>query len=574
MNATPESHAGLHAPLDKPPSAFSLTVRKILSRIQAGEIRVPSFQRPLRWDASDVGKLFDSILRGYPVGSLLFWRRPMEADPALRIGNAVIQAPRVDDGWYIVDGQQRITALAAALLDLDQRGETRWIVRFDPESSTFLSGPPGPAEEGRHVPLSALGDIRRLGKWFRTCTLSEEQQSRVEDVQQRLLDYELPAYLTENEDVDALRGVFARLNSTGVRMRADEVFQALLGAGGGRGTQGRSRSVDLSVLQRICDLDGFGQPPRPEALKALLAMSGLDPTKRLEEVGEDAASRLVDEADAVEALRRAVAFLQASADATEPGAGIPAYAFIPYPVVFVLLARWFHLFPEPDAATRIELGRWLWRGVATAVHQRAAVSALRLQVRAIKGTQEEALRSLLATAACPSRIDWQLGPFHANHAASRVEVLTLLSREPRDRVGPVSWRALVSSGERVAREIVRSPAWKDLDPESQKLARTAANRVLLDTCHTGLRSELRKWTWKEDRTALESHLIDEHGLALLGSDPPAFLRHRAARVQTEVVAFLSGRAGIGEPRLFSVESYYEDSEAPPPGASARTQARP
>jgi len=550
--------SALYVPLDKPPTAFSLTVRKILGRVQAGEIRVPSFQRPLRWTATEVVRLFDSILKGYPIGSLLFWKRPFEADPALRIGNARISAMAVEDGWFIVDGQQRTTALAAALLDLDQGGDLRWAIYFDPTTSLFSSVPPGIADVRRQVPLSALGDIRRLGKWFRTCDLSEGEQSRVEDVQQRVLDYEVPAYLMETDDVDALRGVFARLNSTGVRMRADEVFQALLGGDARSGQNGRPGQLDLATLQKACDLDNFGQPPRPEALKALLAMSGLDPSKRLENLGEDAAANLVGASDASDALRRTVAFLQAPDDGAEPGAGIPAYAFIPYPVVFVLLARWFHLFPEPDTATRRGLSRWLWRGVATGVHQRAAVSAMRLQAREIRAeNMEGSLRSLLAAVGEPISREWSLEPFHANHAASRVELLTLLSRAPPDRAGPVSWQALISTGARVAREIVRSASWRMFPEPAAALARTAANRALLDARHTGLSVEFLSWTWDADHDALDSHLIDRTAFIALQRDPPAFLAHRAARIRTEVAAFLAHRTGLGEPQLFPVTSYYD-----------------
>lgn len=116
---------GLFVPLDKPPTAFSLTVRKLLGRVQAGEVRVPAFQRPLRWHATDVVRLFDSILKGYPIGSLLFWKQPLPADPALQIGGARVRVEAIPDGWFIVDGQQRTTALAASLLDLDHHGDPR-----------------------------------------------------------------------------------------------------------------------------------------------------------------------------------------------------------------------------------------------------------------------------------------------------------------------------------------------------------------------------------------------------------------------------------------------------------------
>ena len=548
----------LHVSLEKPPQAFSLNVRKVLTRVAAGEIRVPDFQRPLRWKSPDVVKLFDSILRGYPIGSLLFWKRPLEAEAHLKIGGASINVPASLEGWLIVDGQQRTTALAAALLELDHAGDMRWVVRFDPEARVFLPGPPTGEEIGRHVPLAALGDIRRLSRWFRDCRLDEASQDWVEEVQQRILDYEIPAYLMDTENGDALRGVFARLNSTGVRMRPDEVFHALLASHSG----GRD-AIDLSAIQEACDLDGFGQPPRPEVLKAVLAMSGLDPSRRLEDVGEEAASDLVSGYDATEALRRMIAFLQASPSAEEPGAGIPAYAFIPYPIVFVLLARWFHLYPETDAAMRRDLSRWLWRGVLTGVHQRAAVSAMRRQVRKIVVDDAEAsLEGLLTSVGVPEHADWTLGPFHAGHAASRAEILALLARGPRDKDGLVSWRALLSDGQRVAREIFASAAWKKLHGVDLDLARSAANRILLDARHTGLSSELKTWDFDRDGEILESHMIGRESFeALLRNDVAGFLRQRSGRLRLEVSAFLAKNAGLGEPRLRPLAAYLEPLEA-------------
>jgi len=556
-----QSAPSLYVPLPKQATAITLNVRKLLGKVLAGEVRVPAFQRPLRWGADDVAKLFDSLLKGYPIGSLLFWKHNFERDSKVPVGSALLDAPAVLDGWYIVDGQQRTTALAASLLDLDQHGDRRWELYFDPESNTVQRGAIRVENLHRHVPLRTLGDLRRLGRWLRECELSEEQQRRVEEAQQRLLDYEFPAYLLETDDVDALRGVFARLNSTGVRMRADEVFQALLGADAKPGLAQR-RSLDLASLQESTDVDGFGQPPRNEVLKAVLAMSGFDPSRRLDDFGDAAMAQLVEMDDAAEALRRTAAFLQAPADASEPGAGIPAYAFLPYPVVFVLLSRWFHLFPEPDEAIRRALGQWLWRGVATGVHQRAAVSAMRQQVRHIhNGEMADSMRRLLDTVGEPSPREWNLDPFHMEHAASRVEILALLSREPRDRSGPVSWRALVSSGQRVAREIFRVDVF---ERGERAMARTAANRALLDLRHTNLRSELRTWSWDTDRAALESHLIDEAGLKdLVDNEPAAFLSRRSARLRAFVTAFLASRAGLGGPRVLPVSMYYESSSEVP-----------
>ena len=78
----------------------------------AGRVRIPKFQRPLRWDAKDVLSLLDSVYRGYPIGTLLFWRRPAEADPIVH-GTVSIAAPAVTDALWVVDGQQRIISLIA-----------------------------------------------------------------------------------------------------------------------------------------------------------------------------------------------------------------------------------------------------------------------------------------------------------------------------------------------------------------------------------------------------------------------------------------------------------------------------
>ncbi len=552
----------LYVALPKPPEAISLTVRKLLGRVETGAIRVPTFQRPLRWTTDDVIALFDSLFKGYPVGSLLFWKHSLEADSQVLVGSATVNAPATTDGWFIVDGQQRTTALAASLLDLDQKGDTRWDLWFDAAKNAVVRGPLRAGESRTLVPLRILGNLRRLGLWLRECDLDENAMRRVEEIQERILDYELPAYAMETGDVNALRGVFARLNSTGVRMRADEVFHALLSAGTDARASGR-KSLDLSALQAAADVDGFGQPPRGEILKAVLAMSGLDPTKRLDKLRDSALSAMVTQDEAAEALRRTVRFLQTPTDAEEPGVSIPAYALLPYPVVFVLLARWFHLFPEPDAATTRALGQWLWRGVATGVHERAAVSAMRLQVREIQaGEQVASLRRLLDAVGSPNAFEWSLEPFHANHAASRVEILALLSLHPRDRQGlTISWRALLSSGERVAREVFRLPLFKD--SALRKQARTAANRVLLDTRHTHLRTELKTWNWKTDREAAASHLICQDGLRDLKNDHfEAFLARRAARVRACVTSFVFRRAGLSEPLVLPANAYFSlDSQS-------------
>lgn len=58
--------------LERRPEARPFTVERLLLDVRDGKIRVPEFQRPLRWRSSHVLAFFDSIYRGFPVGTLLF----------------------------------------------------------------------------------------------------------------------------------------------------------------------------------------------------------------------------------------------------------------------------------------------------------------------------------------------------------------------------------------------------------------------------------------------------------------------------------------------------------------------
>lgn len=68
--------------LPRAPQARTLQVKDLVTEAMRGRIRVPHFQRGLKWESSDVAALFDSMYRGYPVGSLLLWKRSQDWIPS------------------------------------------------------------------------------------------------------------------------------------------------------------------------------------------------------------------------------------------------------------------------------------------------------------------------------------------------------------------------------------------------------------------------------------------------------------------------------------------------------------
>lgn len=109
-------------------------ISSILSWIQLGEIAIPEIQRPFVWNATKVRNFLDSLHQGFPVGFLIAWKNP---DVKLKDGTTS-SGKRI-----LIDGQQRVTALMAALMgrevvDKDYRSQ-RIRIAFHPIRSTIVS---------------------------------------------------------------------------------------------------------------------------------------------------------------------------------------------------------------------------------------------------------------------------------------------------------------------------------------------------------------------------------------------------------------------------------------------------
>lgn len=91
------------------------TLDSVVKAIRMGVFRLPRFQRPYVWTDEQVIRLFDSFFCGYHVGSLLVWER--HDLPASRevLGGVEVACP-AGGGLLVVDGQQRIGAIAAVAL--------------------------------------------------------------------------------------------------------------------------------------------------------------------------------------------------------------------------------------------------------------------------------------------------------------------------------------------------------------------------------------------------------------------------------------------------------------------------
>ncbi len=90
----------------------TLSVETLIAYIDSGVLALPEIQRPFVWENAKVRDLLDSMYRGYPVGTLLFWLTGNYAQASRSIGQAQKNAVA---SQLIVDGQQRVTGLYAVI---------------------------------------------------------------------------------------------------------------------------------------------------------------------------------------------------------------------------------------------------------------------------------------------------------------------------------------------------------------------------------------------------------------------------------------------------------------------------
>src|SRR5690606_32048295 len=88
-------------------SVHQQPVETLLSWIKSGDVAIPEIQRPFVWKSAKVRDLIDSLYQGYPVGYIITWR-----NPDVKLKNGELSAGKK----VLIDGQQRITALTAAIV--------------------------------------------------------------------------------------------------------------------------------------------------------------------------------------------------------------------------------------------------------------------------------------------------------------------------------------------------------------------------------------------------------------------------------------------------------------------------
>lgn len=224
----------------------------LLNDVRNGRIGLPDLQRPFVWKDSKVRELLDSMMKGYPIGYIMLWSSPDDYENTSHIGtnDKIYKCP--DD--LVIDGQQRLTALLAAMYGVsikDKNYEDRRIrISFNPLTREFAVWTPAYERNPEWISdISAVfeADQEHIISKFRKAyiktvnqareknnelILTEDDEDTIEDNIKDLLDlgiYSLPTLkINAKADEEDVADIFVRVNSGGQNLTEKNFIETLI----------------------------------------------------------------------------------------------------------------------------------------------------------------------------------------------------------------------------------------------------------------------------------------------------------------------------------------------------------
>lgn len=194
-------------------------IETVLAWVKSGEIAIPEIQRPFVWDSSKVRDLMDSLYQGYPVGYVIAWKNP----------NIRLKDGSLSEGKKIlIDGQQRVTALTAAILGeyvVDKTYQRiKMKIAFNPLTERFEVQNPAILKDKTWLPdiSEAINGSVGILKLVRNYLESnpEADEDKVEKAFTNLINIPRKQIgiieLAHDLDIETVTEIFIRINSKGV----------------------------------------------------------------------------------------------------------------------------------------------------------------------------------------------------------------------------------------------------------------------------------------------------------------------------------------------------------------------
>lgn len=225
----------------------------LLKDVRNGRIGLPDLQRPFVWRDNKVRDLFDSMMKGFPIGYIMLWESPQEYEDkkeGIGLGEKAYKAPKD----LVIDGQQRLTALVASMYGVvvkDRNFRERKIrISYKPETKEFDVWTNAIQRNAEYIPdiseVFLAKENNTFGRFRKSFIqslnesrqrrsipiLTEEDEFRIEENINDLLNlelYQIPTLeINHSSSEEDVAEIFVRVNSAGQKLTENDFILTLI----------------------------------------------------------------------------------------------------------------------------------------------------------------------------------------------------------------------------------------------------------------------------------------------------------------------------------------------------------
>jgi len=326
----------------------------LISEIETGQVKIPQFQRKFVWGVKASAKLLDSIIKGYPIGTFIYWRTNERLRAVRDLGNITLPEPKEGEFInYVLDGQQRLTSLFASLKGvqiIDEEGKTSdyskmyvdLTVADDGEIIiTDISG----MEDNTFIKVTDLmeGSLRMLASF------PVEYHPTLERYKKIIQSYTFSVINLKNAPINVATEVFTRLNVGGKALTLFEIMVAK--------TYDAVRKFDLSEkydeLIEELSTSQYETIPSATVLQVVAILLEKDCTRK--QILKLEKLKFIDIWDeAIDCIKRSIDFFRSY--------GISVSRILPYNALIVPFSYFFYLHKKnPTGRMKKRLEDYFWR---------------------------------------------------------------------------------------------------------------------------------------------------------------------------------------------------------------------
>jgi hypothetical protein len=216
----------------KLPEPQTRTFSSLISEIEKGQIKIPQFQRDFVWTIQKSAGLVDSIIKGYPIGTFIFWKTKERLRSVRNIGNQILPDPEPGESVdYVLDGQQRLTSLYACLKGVSIKKEDNkkvddfskiYINLESDEDKKIVSTEIDEEKVDCHISILDLltGDFTVLASY------PIEYHEKLKLYKNRIESYQYPIIQVKEAPIDIATEIFTRINVGGKPLSLFEIMVA------------------------------------------------------------------------------------------------------------------------------------------------------------------------------------------------------------------------------------------------------------------------------------------------------------------------------------------------------------